>query len=80
MTTPTKAAAAAGMIAGHKLYATRANGAISNSSIPNPYYRSKTIPGAICEMAWSEGLAEGMKLAKDGVTFRKLCKALEVCK
>ncbi|WP_308874248.1 hypothetical protein [Thiothrix subterranea] len=50
---PAKAAAAAGMIAGHKLYKTRANGAISSASIPNPYHKPKNAIEAVCKMAWS---------------------------
>ena len=76
---PAKAAAAAGMIAGHKLYKTRANGKTSGESIPNPYHKPKNAIEAVCKMAWGQGVTEGAKHAANGVTFAQLCKMLEVC-
>lgn len=76
---PAKAAAAAGMIAGHKLYKTRANGKTSGASIPNPYHSPKSAIDAVCRMAWSRGVTEGAKHAANGVTFAQLCKMLEAC-
>jgi len=76
---PAKAAAAAGMMAGHKLYQTRANGAVSSASTPNPYHKPKNADEMVCRMAWSQGVTEGAKHAANGVSFAQLCKMLEAC-
>jgi hypothetical protein len=72
MSKQTNAAAVAGMIAGHKLYKSRANGAVSSASIPNPYHKPKNATEMVCKMAWSQGLKEGMMHASNGLTMKQL--------